>query len=87
MEKYTEYTLHGKKIDVMLHDYRLGDSTGDYIACKIPDLDGTKKIKMSAYDLEREKAHMLKKSNSTVEMLVKPVSVKALIERVRQALD
>jgi DNA-binding response OmpR family regulator len=87
VEKYMEYTLHGKKIDVMLLDYKLGDSTGDDIACKIRDLDGTKVIMISAYDLEREKVDALKTSNCIVDMLVKPVSIKALIERVQQALN
>jgi DNA-binding response OmpR family regulator len=82
-----QYTLHGKRIDVMLLDYRLDDSTGDDIACKLRDLDGTKIIMMISYDLEREKVDTLKTSNCIVEMLVKPVSVKALIERVQQALD
>lgn len=86
-EKYMEYTLHSKKIDIILLDYRLGDSLGDDIACKIRDLDGTKIILISAYDLEREKLDALKTSNCIVGMLVKPVSMKALIERVQQALD
>ena len=87
VEKYMEYTLHGKKIDVMLLDYKLGDSTGDDIACKIRDLDGTKVIMISAYDIEREKVDALRTSNCIVDMLVKPVSIKALIERVQQALN
>lgn len=87
LEKYMEYTLHGKKIDVILLDYRLGDSMGDDIACKIRDLDGTKIIMISAYDIEREKLDALKTSNCIVSMLVKPVSMKALTEKVQQALD
>lgn len=87
MEKYMEQTLHGKKIDVMLLDYRLGDSMGDDIACKIRDLDGTKIILISAYDLEKEKVEELKASNCIVDLIVKPVSLKALIERVQKTLD
>lgn len=82
VEKYMEYTLNDNKIDVMLPDYRLGDSLGDDIACKISDLDGTKIIMISAYDLEREKVGALKTSNCIVDMMVKPVSLKALIDRV-----
>jgi DNA-binding response OmpR family regulator len=87
VEKYMEHTLHGKKVDVMLLDYRLGDSMGDDIACKIRDLDGTKIILISAYDLEKEKVEELKASNCIVDLIVKPVSLKALIERVQQTLD
>lgn len=69
----------------MLLDYRLGDSMGYDIACRIHDLGGT--IMISAYDLEREKVDALRTSNCIVDMLVKPVSVKALIEMGQQALD
>jgi DNA-binding response OmpR family regulator len=87
IEKYTEHTLRGKKIDVVLLDYRLGDSLGDDIACRIRDLEGTKTILISAYDLEREKVDELKVSNCIVDVIIKPVSLKALIEKVQHALD
>ena len=44
-------------------------------------------LHISLHCLTRGKADILKTSKSIIEMLVKPVSVKALIERVRQALD
>jgi hypothetical protein len=34
VEKHMEYTLNGNKIDVMLLDYRLGDSLGNDIAAR-----------------------------------------------------
>jgi DNA-binding response OmpR family regulator len=66
----------------MLLHYRLGDSLGDDIACKIRDLDGTKIIMISAYDLEREKVDALKTCDCIIDMMVKPVSLKALIDSV-----
>lgn len=50
VEKHMEHTLDRNKIDVMLLDYRLGESLGDDISCKIRDLQGTKIIMKSAYD-------------------------------------
>lgn len=87
IEKYMEHTLRGKKIDVVLLDYKLGDSMGDDIACKIRDLDGTKTIMISAYDLEREKVDEMKASNCIVDVVIKPVSMKILLEKVQSALD
>ncbi|HXV45541.1 MAG TPA: response regulator [Nitrososphaera sp.] len=87
IEKYMAHTLRGKKVDVLLLDYRLGDSTGEDIACKIRDLDGGRTILMSAYDLESEKVDELKASNCIVDVITKPVSLRALTERVRRALD
>ena len=87
VEKYMEHTLHGKKIDVLLLDYRLGDTTGDDVACKIRDLDGTKTILISAYEIERGKVDELKAGSCIVDMISKPVSMKVLVEKVQQALD
>lgn len=86
IEKYMEQMLHRKKIDIILLDYKLGDSTGDDIACKIRDLGGAKVILITAYDLDREKVDDLKKSNCIVDVIAKPVSLKTLVEKVRQTL-
>ena len=87
IEKYMEHTLRGKKINCVLLDYRLGDSKGDDIACKIRDLGETKTILISAYDIDREKVDELKASSCIVDIIIKPVSVKALLDRVQKALD
>lgn len=87
IEKFMEYMLRGKKIDLVLLDYRLGDSKGDDIACKIRDLDSSKTILISAYDLEKEKVDEMKASNCIIDTIIKPVSLKALIEKVQNALD
>lgn len=86
IEKYMEQMLHRKKIDIILLDYKLGDSTGDDIACKIRDLGDAKVILITAYDLDREKVDDLKKSNCIVDVIIKPVSLKTLAEKVRQTL-
>jgi DNA-binding response OmpR family regulator len=87
IEKYMDYTLRGKKIDVLLLDYRLGDIRGDDVACKVSELDGTKIILISAYELEREKIDELKSSNCIVDSIIKPVSLKALLEKVQLAIS
>jgi DNA-binding response OmpR family regulator len=79
--------LRGKKINVLLLDYRLGDTTGDDVACKIRDLDGTKTILISAYDIERRKVDELKAGSCIVDMISKPISMKILVEKVQRALD
>jgi DNA-binding response OmpR family regulator len=86
VEKYMDHTLRGKKIDVILLDYRLGDSTGDDIAYKIRDLDGAKVIMITAYDLEKEKVDALKAANCIVDVIIKPIGIKALAEKVQRAL-
>lgn len=87
IEKYMDYTLRGKKIDVLLLDYRLGDIRGDDVACKLSELDGTKIILISAYDLEKQKVDELKASNCIVDSIVKPVSLPVLLEKVRRVVS
>jgi DNA-binding response OmpR family regulator len=87
VEKYMEHIVRGKKIDVILLDYKLGDSMGDDIACKIRDLDGAKVIMITAYDLEKEKVEELKAAKCIVDVITKPVGLKALAERVQRTLD
>jgi len=82
-----DYTLRGKKIDILLMDYRLGDIMGDDIACKVSELDGTKVILVSAFDLEKQKVDKLKTSNCIVDSIVKPVSLPVLLERVQRAIS
>ncbi|MDP8915132.1 MAG: hypothetical protein M3M83_01375 [Thermoproteota archaeon] len=43
----------GKKVDVLLLDYKLGDMQGDVVACKILELNGVKTFLISAYELEQ----------------------------------
>lgn len=87
IEKYMDYTLRGKKIDVLLLDYRLGDILGDDVACKVRELDGTKTILISAYELGKEKLDELKASNCIVDSIIKPVGLKALLEKVQHAIS
>ena len=59
---------------------------GDDVASKIRDLDGTKTILISAYELERERVNELNACHCIVDLVHKPVSIKILMERVQQAL-
>ena len=56
------------------------------MACKIRDLDGTKTILISAYELERERVNELNACHCVVDLVHKPISIKILMERAQQAL-
>ena len=71
IEKYMDQKLRGKRIDLLLLDYRLGDMLGDDVACKISELDGTKTILISAYELDNEVINNLKQRSCIVEMIKK----------------
>ena len=56
------------------------------MASKIRDLDGTKTILITAYELERERVNELNACHCIVDLVHKPVSIKILMKRGEQAL-
>jgi DNA-binding response OmpR family regulator len=56
------------------------------VASKIRDLDGTKTILISAYELERERVNELNACHCVVDLVHKPISIKILMKRAQQAL-
>ncbi len=56
------------------------------MASKIRDLDGTKTILITAYELERERVNELNACHCIMDLVHKPVSIKILMKRVEQAL-
>jgi DNA-binding response OmpR family regulator len=78
LDKYTAERNKGNEIGVLLLDYRLGDMTGDDVACKIRKHNGTNTILMSAFELEKEVISKLKLRNCIVGMVTKPISIHEL---------
>ena len=86
LDMYNEERNKGNKIDVLLLDYKLGDMTGDEVACKIRDLDGTNTILISAYDLETDVISQLRTKDCIVNAVSKPISINLLKEIVKGAV-
>ncbi len=83
IDKYfNEKKVKGKKIDILLLDYRLGDMQGDAVAKKVKELNDVKVIIVSAYDLEEKMVEELKQSGNIVDFIKKPVSITCLIEKI-----
>jgi CheY-like chemotaxis protein len=77
-----EKKVKGKKIDILLLDYRLGDIQGDTVAKKVKELNDVKIIMSSAYELDDKMVGDLKQSRYIVDVIRKPVSMKSLIEKI-----
>jgi DNA-binding response OmpR family regulator len=83
---FEEKKVKGKKIDILLLDYRLGDMQGDTVAKKVKELNDIKIIMISAYELDEKMVGDLKHSEAIVDVIKKPVSMKSLIEKIRSFL-
>ena len=80
--KYAEEVSQGNRIDALLLDYRLGDMLGKDVACKIKEMDGTKIVLITAYELEKQELEDLKKMNCIESDCKKPISPKNLIATI-----
>jgi DNA-binding response OmpR family regulator len=78
LTKYSEIRKKGKRIDALLLDYSLGDTTGDEIATKIRGMDGTKVIMISAFEIESDLVDNLKATGIIVAFVKKPVTIGSL---------
>ncbi|MDQ3851272.1 MAG: response regulator [Thermoproteota archaeon] len=86
IEKFIEEKQKGKKVDVLLLDYRLGDMLGDIVACKIHELNGVKIFLISAYELEQTVLNHLMERRCIIGIMRKPIRVSAMIKELEKAL-
>jgi CheY-like chemotaxis protein len=87
IEKFIEEKHKGKKVDVLLLDYKLGDMLGDIVACKIHELNGVKTFLISAYELEHSVINHLMERRCIVGVMRKPIRVSAMIKELEKALN
>jgi CheY-like chemotaxis protein len=86
ISKYSESKKEGKKIDALLLDYSLGDMTGDKIAAKIREMNGTKIIMISAFEIDSDLVDDLKTNGIITAFVKKPVTIGSLGVTLENAL-
>ena len=86
IQKYISERHNGRKIDLILLDYRLGDIMGDSVARRIKELNDVKIILISAYDLDQQMIRDLKENDYVVDILQKPVTLESLVGTVVQEI-
>jgi CheY-like chemotaxis protein len=87
IEKFLEEKHKGKKVDVLLLDYKLGDMLGDIVACKIHELNGVKTILITAYELEQEMVSHLIKRRCITGIMKKPIRMPAMIKELERVMS
>ena len=86
IEKFLEEKHRGKKVDVLLLDYKLGDMLGDIVACKIHELNGVKTILITAYELEQDMVSHLIEKRCITGIMKKPVRIPTMIKELERML-
>lgn len=87
IERYIAEKHSGKKIHVLLLDYKLGDMLGDIVACKISELNGVKTVLISAYDLDENMVRDLIRRRCIVDTIKKPIRLPAMIQQIEEILN
>lgn len=86
IERYIAEKHGGKKIHVLLLDYKLGDMLGDIVACKISELNGVKTLLISAYDLDEKMVKDLINRRCIVGTIKKPIRLPAMMQQIDEIL-
>jgi CheY-like chemotaxis protein len=87
IQKFIYEKQEGKKIDLILLDYKLADMPGDDVARKIKQLNGVKIILITAYDLDEQRIQDLKLNSGIVDIVRKPVDLEWLSSRIAQEIS
>jgi CheY-like chemotaxis protein len=86
IKKYLDAKHSGRKIDLILLDYRLGDTTGDYVAHKIKELNDVKIIMITAYEVNHDIIREMEDNELVVDIVQKPIAIDSLMAKVAQGI-
>jgi CheY-like chemotaxis protein len=86
IKKYHDTKRSGRKIDLIVLDYKLGDTTGDYVAHKIKELNDVKIIMITAYEVNYDIARELEDNQLVIDIVQKPIAIDSLMAKVAQGI-
>lgn len=87
IERYIAEKHNGKKVHVLLLDYKLGDMLGDIVACKISELNGVKTLLISACDLDEKMIRDLISRRCIVGTIKKPIRLQSIMQQIEEILN
>jgi response regulator RpfG family c-di-GMP phosphodiesterase len=86
IKKYLDAKRSGRKIDLILLDYKLGDTTGAYVAHRIKELNDVKIIMITAYEVNYDIVRELEDNEFVIDIVQKPIAIDSLMAKVAQGI-
>jgi response regulator RpfG family c-di-GMP phosphodiesterase len=86
IKRFIEETNRNNKIHLLLLDYRLGDMSGESVARKIKEYNGTKIILISGYDVDNSLLKELEENKYIARYVKKPIYLSSLTKLVEETL-
>jgi CheY-like chemotaxis protein len=84
IKKYLDAKRSGRKIDLILLDYKLGDTTGYHVAHKIKELNDVKIIMITAFHVDHDITRELEDNELVVDIVQKPIDIDLLTSKIAQ---
>ena len=84
IDKLIDHKNKNEKVDLLLLDYKLGDISGDVVARKIKDIENTRILLITAFELDDKVIQDLVQNNYVVDVIKKPILLEQLSQKIEE---
>lgn len=84
IDKLIDRKNKNEKVDLLLLDYKLGDISGDVVARKVKEIENTKILLITAFELDDKVIQDLVQNKYVVDVIKKPILLEQLSQKIEE---